>query len=776
MSEHTGEVKFRTHQILRSASLGTGAYGCVYKAKCDNLLCAAKIVHRLLVFSDGEHQLHPERRHRLPMRRFQSECRLLSAIRHPNIVQYLGTCEDSESDIPEAVLLMELMDGNLTGFLEDCEQPLPFHNQVNICHDISLALSFLHSNGIFHRDLSSNNILMLGDRRAKITDFGMARLFSNGRVVSLTERPGTEVYMPPEALEDESNYNITIDCFSYGVLVVQIISLVYPKPGNRFVPVEGGLHKKVPEFQRRQAHIELIEPKHPLLPVALDCLKDESGERPSAESICKRMEEMIRSVKFSESKRVNDPVRENRELKETLETLKLQHKEEISSLESRHLDEIRNLQEQRRKDIQDLQEAHERKTEDSKAVHKAEVDQLQQLIKTAEEHMKFVQHNHQHSIMELTQDHTLHLKSVEEDKEEWRQRYKFAIHDMREKDDELRKLQKEMKQLRENVVSAKVADGQEDAELSKRSSFIINWQQRERPALQPLYREDSETVFCNETLYVRPALRRSILAYSPKSDIWEEMPKCPHKNSTLARLDSTLLALGGRTDKSEYLNKIYYLTNEGGTCRWEEAGFRMPSRRCSVVAVNTSTSLVVAGGEGVESRLRKVEVMDISTRTWLIATELPEALIFSSATVCRGDIFFLGGETGYNGVEKNSMFTCSIEDLHGSRTNKVVTRDRKRRTEVWRKIVGPPVTQSACVSFRGQVLSIGGRGNDLKPTSAVYSYNSKTSMWHQEAVSYMTLTRSKCFALPLYEDKILVVGGNTHSGKTDTLEIGTLLQ
>ena len=121
-----------------------------------------------------QQQVAPQRIHRLPMRRFEQECEFLSTIRHPNIVQYLGTYQDPDMGLP--VLLMELMDDSLTHFLETSTQPIPYHIQVNICHDITLALSFLHSNGIIHRDLSSNNVLLIGNVRAKVTDFGMARI------------------------------------------------------------------------------------------------------------------------------------------------------------------------------------------------------------------------------------------------------------------------------------------------------------------------------------------------------------------------------------------------------------------------------------------------------------------------------------------------------------------------------------------------------------------------------------------------------------------------
>ena len=64
----------------------------------------------------------------------------------------------------------------LDSLLESSPQPIAYHIQVNICHDINLALSFLHFNGIIHRDLSSNNVLLHGSILAKVTDFGMAKL------------------------------------------------------------------------------------------------------------------------------------------------------------------------------------------------------------------------------------------------------------------------------------------------------------------------------------------------------------------------------------------------------------------------------------------------------------------------------------------------------------------------------------------------------------------------------------------------------------------------
>ena len=83
----------------------------------------------------------------------------------------------SDPELRLLVLLMELMDESLTRFLERVQDPLTYHTEVNLFHDIALALSYLHSNGIVHRDLSSNNVLLMAGSRAKVTNFGMVKLY-----------------------------------------------------------------------------------------------------------------------------------------------------------------------------------------------------------------------------------------------------------------------------------------------------------------------------------------------------------------------------------------------------------------------------------------------------------------------------------------------------------------------------------------------------------------------------------------------------------------------
>ena len=94
---------FSDVELLKKRPLGHGAYATVCEAKRDNLPCAAKILHPPLSYGDT-------------MERFEKEIELLSAIRHPYIVLYLGVWRDPQSH--NRVLLMELMDHTLTNFLK----------------------------------------------------------------------------------------------------------------------------------------------------------------------------------------------------------------------------------------------------------------------------------------------------------------------------------------------------------------------------------------------------------------------------------------------------------------------------------------------------------------------------------------------------------------------------------------------------------------------------------------------------------------------------------
>ena len=289
----------QTTKIDKSQLLGQGSYGTVYKAKYGQLPCAAKILHPTIVdpADPGAGKI---------VERFQQECVFLKCFRHSNIVQYLAVIRDPESRLP--VLLMELLDESLTKMLERSQSLLAYCVQVDICHDITQAVAYLHSRDVIHRDLSSNNVLMIASRKAKVADFGMSKLVDAvPRMTPLTMCPGIQDYMPPEALKEPSNYAKKLDCFSVGVLMIQVCTLLWPEPGpltkrrpDSNSPT-GEVEVPVLEMERRKNHIDMISHDHPLLPITKHCLEYRDKNRPSSEQLCQRLAALKEAREYKEN-------------------------------------------------------------------------------------------------------------------------------------------------------------------------------------------------------------------------------------------------------------------------------------------------------------------------------------------------------------------------------------------------------------------------------------------------------------------------------------------
>ena len=383
------QFHFRNVQLFKTASLGTGSYGAVCKAMCDLLPCAAKLLHPILFQYSGPGA-------RSPRSRFEQECHFLNAMKHPNIVQYLGTTQDPDSGLP--VLLMELMDESLTHFLERSHQPLAYHVEVTLCHDIALALDYLHSNDVIHRDLSSNNVLLIAGSRAKVTDFGMSKLLSvSPRMTPYTTCPGTLVYMPPEALRDPPVYSKKIDSFSFGVVEIQIMTRRFPDPGPASEMVEdrryraGRIQVPIVDSERRKSHIDLIDPAHPLLQMALRCLNYSEEDRPTAEVLCREIALLREAPRYTESmeqaqQRGGAVCDTERQLREENAQLS-QHSHELQSQLETTTQELQQntatLADSQRDNQHLRQELHTK--DDTLAARQRENQQLRQELHTKEE-------------------------------------------------------------------------------------------------------------------------------------------------------------------------------------------------------------------------------------------------------------------------------------------------------------------------------------------------------------------------------------------------------
>ena len=318
-------------QLFHDESLGSGAYGKVCKAKLNELPCAAKRLHIILFQNDDPQSPTIQRR-------FVQECELLQSLKHPNVVQYLGVTLDLQSGLP--ILLMELLDGNLTDFLEHSDGPIAYHIQVNLWHDIALALTYLHSKHIIHRDLSGNNVLLIGGSRAKVTDFGMSMLTNVDVTKSrLTHCPGNAAYMSPEALIEPPIYSEKLDVFSSGVVAIQIITRKFPNPASNVTRRNGPNTSShisvalVPEIDRRKDHINSIDPKHPMLPVVLRCLSDDEQDRQSARELCRQLVTLKKAPEYTESMQQKSPQKRVREQEHQIQEQKQQIQEQKQQIQ-----------------------------------------------------------------------------------------------------------------------------------------------------------------------------------------------------------------------------------------------------------------------------------------------------------------------------------------------------------------------------------------------------------------------------------------------------------
>ena len=214
---------------LTGRTLGEGSYGCVEELNVNGLICAGKRMYDALVNSRNKGA-------DCMIEKYYKECHLLSSLRHPNIVQFLGICFLDKQATPTTilpVLVMELLEGNLDDLLETSHD-ISLAKKVSILQDVARGLVYLHGRtpAIIHRDLTARNVLLNSAMVAKIADMGNSRLvdMQPGQLAQTMTRgvPGTVVYMPPEAFEVPPKYGPKLDIFSFGHLALFTATQQFP--------------------------------------------------------------------------------------------------------------------------------------------------------------------------------------------------------------------------------------------------------------------------------------------------------------------------------------------------------------------------------------------------------------------------------------------------------------------------------------------------------------------------------------------------------------------
>jgi eukaryotic-like serine/threonine-protein kinase len=203
--------------------VGSGGMSSVYKAK-DTLLernVALKILHAHYT-GDEEY-----------VQRFRHEARAVAQLSHPNIVTVIDRGEENGRQF----IVFEYVHGENLKELIDRTGPLPVRRAVELSLEIARGLAFAHAQGLVHRDVKPQNVLLNGDGEAKVTDFGIARSLDVEHGMTQTGTVlGTSNYIAPEQASGRHVNELT-DVYSLGVVLYELLTGEVPFPGDNFVAV-----------------------------------------------------------------------------------------------------------------------------------------------------------------------------------------------------------------------------------------------------------------------------------------------------------------------------------------------------------------------------------------------------------------------------------------------------------------------------------------------------------------------------------------------------------
>jgi eukaryotic-like serine/threonine-protein kinase len=204
------------------ALVGHGGMSSVYKAR-DSLLernVALKILHEQY---NGDDDF---------VERFKREARAVAQLQHPNIVTVIDRGEANDRQF----IVFEYIDGENLKELVVRKGRLDVREALEIAAEVARGLAFAHSQGLVHRDVKPQNVLLNGDGRPKVTDFGIARSLDVDGMTQTGTVLGTSNYIAPEQASGQP-VDTQSDVYALGVVLYEMLAGEVPFPGESFVVV-----------------------------------------------------------------------------------------------------------------------------------------------------------------------------------------------------------------------------------------------------------------------------------------------------------------------------------------------------------------------------------------------------------------------------------------------------------------------------------------------------------------------------------------------------------
>ncbi|NXA02028.1 TESK1 kinase, partial [Nesospiza acunhae] len=216
------------------------------------------------------------------------EVQLMNRLSHPNILRFMGVCVHQG----QLHALTEYINGGNLEQLLDSPVPLSWSMRVKLALDIAHGLRYLHSKGIFHRDLTSKNCLVRCEASgytAVVGDFGLAEkipTYSEGSEKEPLAVVGSPYWMAPEVLRGEI-YNEKADVFAYGIILCETIARVPADPD--YLPRTEDFGLDVTTFRTMVG----IDCPAAFLQLAFHCCSMEPTSRPSFLEITQCLESIL---------------------------------------------------------------------------------------------------------------------------------------------------------------------------------------------------------------------------------------------------------------------------------------------------------------------------------------------------------------------------------------------------------------------------------------------------------------------------------------------------
>lgn len=289
------EVKKATNGFSRDRILGVGGFGEVYKGELqDGTIVAVKSAKVGNIKSTQQ---------------VLNEVGILSQVNHKNLVRLLGCCIGAEQPL---MIYEYISQGTLHDHLHGkCSVFLNWKTRLRIALQTAEALAYLHSSAytpIYHRDVKSTNILLDDEFNAKVSDFGLSRLASPGLSHISTCAQGTLGYLDPEYYR---NYQLTdkSDVYSYGVVLLEMLTSQRAIDFSRneddvnlaiYVSqrANGGSVMEIvdPRLLGEEPMVELMTSMKLFSEIALACLREKKGERPSMKDVVQEIQSIVENL------------------------------------------------------------------------------------------------------------------------------------------------------------------------------------------------------------------------------------------------------------------------------------------------------------------------------------------------------------------------------------------------------------------------------------------------------------------------------------------------